>query len=99
MASFNSKDSFLKRAPTNGWYLDVNDLPKLPKSRADRFYEIESKYAKRPDLLAHDLYGTVRLWWVFALRNPDVIIDPLEDFVSGLSIYVPTKETIDRVIN
>jgi hypothetical protein len=96
MASFNSKDSFLKRAPTNSWYLDVNDLTKLQKSRFDK---IEPKFSKRPDLLAHELYGTVRLWWVFALRNPDLLIDPIEDFASGLSIYIPTKETIDRVIN
>ena len=98
MASFNSRESFLRRAPTNGLYLDINDLPKLPKSRADRLYEVESKYAKRPDLLAHELFGTVRLWWVFALRNPDEIVDPIEDFVSGLSIYIPTRETIDGVI-
>mgnify|MGYP000069349029 FL=1 len=99
MANTNNKDSFLRRAPTRGLFLDVNDLPKLPKSRADRQYAIEPKYAKRPDLLAHELYGTVQLWWVFALRNPDALVDPIEDFVSGLSIFVPTKETIDRLAN
>ena len=98
MASFNSKDSFLKRAPTNSWYLDVNDLPKLPKSRADRFYKIEPKFAKRPDLLAHELYGTVRLWWVFALRNPDLIEDPIRDFKSGIQIRLPHKGVLETII-
>ena len=37
----------------------------------DQSYTIERTYAYRPDLLAFDLYGTPRLWWVFAQRNPD----------------------------
>ena len=98
MATFHNTNSFLYRAGVNGFYLDVNDLPKIPKSRADRLYTIESRYDKRPDLLAHKLYGTTNLWWVFALRNPDLLIDPLEDFVSGLEILLPTRQTIDRVI-
>ena len=97
MATFHNTNSFLYRAGVNDFYLDVNDLPKMPKSRADRLYTIESRYANRPDLLANELYGTVNLWWVFALRNPDLLVDPLEDFTSGLSIYLPTKETVDRV--
>jgi len=97
MATFHNTNSFLYRAGVNDFYLDVNDLPKIPKSRADRLYTIESRYANRPDLLAHKLYGSVNLWWVFALRNPDLLVDPLEDFTSGLSIFLPTKETVDRV--
>lgn len=97
MATFHNTNSFLYRASVNGFYLDINDLPKIPKSRADRLYTIESKYENRPDLLANELYGTVNLWWVFALRNPDLLIDPLEDFTSGKSIYLPTRETVDRV--
>jgi hypothetical protein len=97
MATFHNTNSFLYRAGVNDFYLDVNDLPKIPKSRADRLYTIESRYANRPDLLAHELYGSVNLWWVFALRNPDLLVDPLEDFTSGLSIFLPTKETVDRV--
>ena len=69
----------------------------MPKSRADRLYTIESRYENRPDLLANELYGTVNLWWVFALRNPDLLVDPLEDFTSGKSIYLPSRETVDRV--
>ena len=97
MATFHNKNSFLYRAGRNEFYLDINDLPKMPKSRADRLYTIESKYAKRPDLLANELYGSVILWWVFSLRNPDELIDPIEDFTSGKSIYLPSKESVDRV--
>ena len=44
----------------------------------DQSYTIERTYAYRPDLLAYDLYGTPRLWWVFAQRNPDQIEDPID---------------------
>jgi len=98
MASFHDNHSFLKKADVNKFYLGMNNLPKIPKSTADRLYAIESRYENRPDLLAHELYGTVKLWWVFALRNPDVIIDPLTDFTSGTNIYIPPRETIDRVL-
>jgi hypothetical protein len=98
MASFHDNHSFLKKADVNKFYLGMNNLPKIPKSTADRLYAIESRYENRPDLLAHELYGTVKLWWVFALRNPDVIIDPLTDFASGTKIYIPPRETIDRVL-
>lgn len=78
--------------------MDVNILPKIPKSRADTIYEIEPQYEHRPDLLASKLYGTVQLWWVFALRNPDLLVDPLEDFTSGKKIYLPTQQTINTVL-
>jgi len=98
MAAFHNKNSFLKNAQIRDFFLDVNRLPKIPKSTSDRLYSIESKYENRPDLLAHDLYGTTQLWWVFALRNPDQILDPLTDFTSGKNIYIPPRETIDRVL-
>ena len=51
-------------------------------------------YKNRPDLLAADLYGDAALWWVFAARNPNVLKDPLFDFRPGVTIYIPTKETL-----
>ena len=97
MADFHRRDSFLRSTDTFEGFLDINTLPKIPKSVDDDIYIIDAKYHERPDLLAYDRYGSSRLWWVFALRNPDLLVDPLEDFTSGLSIFLPTKETVDRV--
>ena len=60
----------------------------------DQTYTIERTYAYRPDLLAYDLYGSPRLWWVFAQRNPDQIEDPIYDFKPGVSIQLPKKENL-----
>ena len=55
----------------------------------DVSHTIDQIYAYRPDLLAYDLYGSPRLWWVFAQRNPDVLQDPVFDFTPGTEIYLP----------
>lgn len=62
----------------------------------DRVYTIERTYAYRPDLLAYDLYGTPRLWWVFAQRNPDEIEDPIYDFKPGVTIQLPKASNISN---
>ena len=60
----------------------------------DRSYTIEKTYAYRPDLLAFDLYGSPRLWWVFAQRNPDQLEDPIYDFRPGVTIQLPKKANV-----
>ena len=60
----------------------------------DQSYTIERTYAYRPDLLAFDLYGTPRLWWVFAQRNPDQIEDPVYDFKPGVTVQLPKKDNL-----
>jgi len=57
-------------------------------------YQIDSFYENRPDLLSFDLYGTPKLWWVFAVRNPDVIKDPGYDFVAGTVIRIPKQDNL-----
>ena len=52
---------------------------------------IQPKYNRRPDLLAFDLYGNARLWWVFVHYNRNIIKDPIMDFISGKTIEVPNK--------
>jgi len=47
-------------------------------------------------LLAFDLYGTPRLWWVFAQRNPDQIEDPIYDFKPGVTIQLPKPGNISK---
>jgi len=66
----------------------------IPKDPTDKKFEINSIYEFRPDLLAYDLYGESRLWWVFAQRNPNTLIDPLGDFRTGVSIRLPQIENL-----
>ena len=98
MADFHRRDSFLKRAGTFDTFLDINQLPKVPKVTTDREYEIPAAFDGRPDLLAYHLYSNTRLWWVFALRNPDELKDPLGDFQQGVIIKLPTKATVESRI-
>lgn len=77
-----------------GNYLDVTNIRSIPYDPADVLYQIDNVYEFRPDLLASDIYGDVNLWWIFAVRNPNVLQDPVFDFIPGTTIYVPKKETI-----
>jgi len=50
---------------------------------------ISSKYHRRPDLMAYDLYGDANYWWIFTLINRSSIKDPLFDFTEGKEIFIP----------
>ena len=76
--------------------LDILNPRTLTAELDDQSYTIERTYAYRPDLLAYDLYGTPRLWWVFVQRNPDQLEDPIYDFRPGVTIQLPKKENVLR---
>ena len=71
--------------------LDIYDPPLTNETLSDETttFIIESKFNRRPDLLAFQMYGSARLWWVFAHYNRDKLTDPLMDFISGTRIVVP----------
>ena len=75
-------------------YLDVLNPRTITAELDDQSYTIERTYAYRPDLLAYDLYGSPRLRWVFAQRNPDQIEDPVYDFKPGVTVQLPKKENL-----
>lgn len=79
-----------------GKFLDIWDSKTIVADVSDAIYQIDSIYNLRPDLLAYDLYQDSNLWWVFAVRNPDVLKDPLMNFTTGKIIYVPTKATLQK---
>ena len=54
---------------------------------------IGNRYHRRPDLLAYDLYGSSRHWWIFAHYNRDILKDPINDYVSGITITIPKKQS------
>lgn len=84
---------------TNDQTLDVMNNRPIPKYSSDVYYSLPKVYEFRPDLLAYDLYGDSRLWWVFAARNPNLLgNDPYFDLVAGIRIYIPKMETLKQVL-
>jgi hypothetical protein len=99
MATTYSTTSPYYGTRTWGKFLDVWPGKTLSADTTDALYQIDNIYNLRPDLLAYDLYQDSSLWWVFAIRNPDVLADPLFGFVTGKIIYIPTKATIQAQLN
>lgn len=77
-----------------GQFLDTMTNRPISKIAGDKEYTIDRIYHLRPDMLAYDLYGDANLWWVFAARNPNALKDPLFGFVTGVTIYLPSKSTL-----
>ncbi len=97
MAKYSATSPYFT-TPEYSEYLDVLSPRTITAERDDHSYTIERTYAYRPDLLAYDLYGSPRLWWVFAQRNPDEIEDPIYDFKPGVTIQLPKAENVAKDI-
>jgi hypothetical protein len=97
MADIHKFTSRYRGTPIKDFYLDLWTEIEIPESPNDLLIEVDPKYDERPDLLSFDLYGTPRLWWVFAIRNPDTLIDPINDFRSGILIFAPTRDAVERL--
>ena len=82
----------------NNFYLDLLEIRQVPSEPDDFRYVIENQYRHRPDLLAYDIYGNARLWWVFVQRNMSVIKDPIYDFEPGTVIYLPKKTNLEKFL-
>ena len=93
-----SKSSLYGSTPIIGDQLDILNYRRIPHNPDDVPYIIRAQYNYRPDLLANDLYDDPNLWWVFKSRNPEVIDDPIFDFVAGIEIRIPDIDTIRTVI-
>jgi len=94
MAQYESTSPWNKTVVRNGRYLDVLTIRPVPAEPDDILYTVQTQYTYRPDLLAYDLYGSEKLWWVFAQRNMDVLKDPVYDLVPGVKIYLPKGENL-----
>jgi len=97
MAEIHKLTSRYKQTPVTNFYLDIWENVSIAENVEDTLIELDAKYHERPDLLAYDLYGSPRLWWVFARRNMNELVDPIGDFKSGILIYTPAQSTIDRI--
>jgi hypothetical protein len=99
MASVNySKTSPYATTPTYSFFLDIAEIPDIPYYASDVKYQIDAIYKHRPDLLAYDIYGSAKLWWVFVQRNMSVLKDPIYDFEPGTVIYLPKKTNLQKFL-
>jgi len=98
MATYNASSPWNKTRIQNDLYLDILRIRPVPAESDDVVYEIEPQYTYRPDLLAFDLYGNHKLWWVFAQRNMNVIKDPIYDFEAGVEIYLPKQSSLRELL-
>lgn len=90
MATYKENSNYFNTS-MNRKYLDIYE-PQLTRESLNAetmTMTLESKYDRRPDLLAYDLYGNSNLWWVIAHYNREVLKDPLNDFVAGITLEVP----------
>lgn len=97
MATYNNTSPWAS-TPIVQNYLDTLRIRPVSAEPDDPIYVIESQYSHRPDLLAYDLYGNHKLWWVFIQRNLDVLQDPIYDFIPGTKIYLPQKSSLLSVL-
>lgn len=93
MATYGSNSPWFT-TPIVQDYLDILEIRPIADDPDDDRWTITTPFHHRPDLASYALYGTTKLWWVFAQRNMDKIKDPIFDFVPGVEIYLPRKNTL-----
>lgn len=96
-ANYSASSPWNKTKFSNG-YLEIMQIRPVPAEDDDVLYEVEPQYTHRPDLLAYDLYGSPKLWWVFAQRNMDTIKDPIYDLNAGVKIYLPKLTHLKSIL-
>lgn len=90
-------DSMYATTPQLSWRIGRYEHRSIPPASGDREFTITHAYALRPDKLAAELYGSAHLGEVFMLRNMNLLRDPVFDFVEGLTIVVPSPDTVRAI--
>ena len=92
MAKYRADSLYRNTKVVSNQYLDTLDLASIDIDNTyTKTVTIQSKHEEKPDLLAYELYGNSKLWWVFGLFNQDALADPIIDFKAGLKIIVPIR--------
>lgn len=97
MASYSQLSPY-SNTKQNSLYLELLQIRPVPAEADDFEYTIENQYENRPDLLAFDVYGDSKLWWVVVQRNLEILKDPIFDFVPGTKIYLPKENNLKQFL-
>jgi len=68
----------------------------LGEDATDLFFDVSSKTALRPDLIAYEVYGSTTYMWVVLQFNN--IIDVNETLIEGATIKLPTPTRLNTVL-
>jgi hypothetical protein len=98
MAKYGKSSPWADTLVVGDQYLDTLRIRAVPAASDDVLYTVQPQYTHRPDLLAYDVYGNAKLWWVFAQRNIDILKDPVFDLVAGISIYLPKAGQLQKFL-
>ena len=85
-----------RNTPQSTWYLDIYNPISIPLADDDEIYTIPTQYHQQPMALAKLKYNSERLFYVFAIVNPN-LKDPIYDFTQGTVIRVPTSARIQKI--
>ena len=91
---FRRKSRYLKGGAVEdnthriGWWERVI----FPQDDSDVTYTIDNRSAKRPDLIAYDVYGDPKLMWIVLQYNN--IIDINTELLAGRDITIPSKDRV-----
>jgi hypothetical protein len=96
--SYNQSSPYFTTQIFGGKYLDLLDFRPIPAQPDDIFTQISPAHEHRPDKLAGDLYGDDGLWWVFIVRNMNILQDPIWDFTTDKYIYIPKLTTLQQYL-
>lgn len=96
--------TFLNTSPwyeteQTSWYTGIMKPRSIPSHSTDYTLLVDAKYDEKPGLLAYDLFGDQRLFWVFQSMNRDLIVDPIFDLKAGLTITVPTSTRLNAALS
>lgn len=91
----SDKYSIYSNTPNDGYergYFQPIEI--LFDDLTDYYFEIPQKYHQKPGNMAYELYGTPRLYWIFAYFNQDIIEDPIFGVKAGMYIRIPSKQRL-----
>jgi hypothetical protein len=94
---YKSHSPWSKTSIVNNRVLDIQNKRNLYKDPFDEEVVIPQHMDRRPDLMSFEKYGTAKYWWIFAHRNVNEIVDPINDFTAGKTIRIPKRENIDKM--
>lgn len=99
MATYTNTSPYSNTVISSNGELELLKIRPVPADDDDFLYEIEPQYTHRPDLLAFDIYGSSKLWWVFAQRNMDILKDPVFDLEPGVKIFLPKASALKKALS